>query len=237
VVVAVQSSVHCTSNHHDQCSQLHRNHHLSFPSASMTRRPERLSGLVSGRKVPQDQLTPRTPFSRSGQFTEIQLDDSPHETDDQRAPLLNDVPIRIERTYGKTSLVNWISSIPPILGGILALTLFVAVIISFQAPDRLLLLLGVTLESTSKPMQPLTYRHKCAKMSAKSMHHGGYWNSMSESDSGTINNMKSEPDECSSTITYMLDGYVGLFADIALMAQTAAFAREVGASCITSPLQ
>lgn len=32
---------------------------------------------------------------------------------------------------------------------------------------------------------------------------------------------------CSSTITYMLDGYVGLAADLALMAQVAALAREV----------
>jgi hypothetical protein len=33
---------------------------------------------------------------------------------------------------------------------------------------------------------------------------------------------------CTSTITYMLDGEVGLLADLALMAQTAALAREVG---------
>jgi hypothetical protein len=32
---------------------------------------------------------------------------------------------------------------------------------------------------------------------------------------------------CSSTITYMLDGQVGLLADLALMAQAAALAREV----------
>lgn len=32
---------------------------------------------------------------------------------------------------------------------------------------------------------------------------------------------------CSATITYMLDGSVGLLADLALMAQVAALAREV----------
>lgn len=35
---------------------------------------------------------------------------------------------------------------------------------------------------------------------------------------------------CTSTITYMLDGEVGLLADLALMAQAAALAREVGAT-------
>jgi hypothetical protein len=37
-----------------------------------------------------------------------------------------------------------------------------------------------------------------------------------------------EPDVCESSITYMLDGKVGLLADLALLAQTAALAREVG---------
>jgi hypothetical protein len=36
------------------------------------------------------------------------------------------------------------------------------------------------------------------------------------------------PGVCSNTITYMLDGKVGLLADLALLAQTAALAREVG---------
>lgn len=36
-----------------------------------------------------------------------------------------------------------------------------------------------------------------------------------------------EPKICSSTITYMLDGYIGLAADLALMAQVAGLAREV----------
>lgn len=35
---------------------------------------------------------------------------------------------------------------------------------------------------------------------------------------------------CASTMTYMLDGKVGLMADLALMAQVAALAREVGDS-------
>jgi hypothetical protein len=36
---------------------------------------------------------------------------------------------------------------------------------------------------------------------------------------------------CSSTITYVLDGNVGLFFDLALVAQAAALAREVCSFC------
>lgn len=41
---------------------------------------------------------------------------------------------------------------------------------------------------------------------------------------------------CSKTITYQLDGTVGLTADLALMAQAAALAREVGSrACVAPP--
>ena len=36
---------------------------------------------------------------------------------------------------------------------------------------------------------------------------------------------------CSKTITYQLDGTVGIAADLALMAQVAGLAREVGEIC------
>ena len=39
---------------------------------------------------------------------------------------------------------------------------------------------------------------------------------------------------CSKTITYMLDGHVGLLADLALMAQAAALAREVSNRVLSS---
>jgi hypothetical protein len=40
-----------------------------------------------------------------------------------------------------------------------------------------------------------------------------------------------DPKVCNKTITYLLTGYSGLFADLALLAQTAAIAREV-CSCL-----
>ena len=39
---------------------------------------------------------------------------------------------------------------------------------------------------------------------------------------------------CSKTITYMLDGHVGLLADLALMAQAAALAQEVSSLVLSS---
>ena len=40
---------------------------------------------------------------------------------------------------------------------------------------------------------------------------------------------------CSKTVTYLLDGHVGLVADLALMAQAAAFAHEVRPSAALRP--
>ncbi|KAJ3518015.1 hypothetical protein NLJ89_g137 [Agrocybe chaxingu] len=59
------------------------------------------------------------------------------------------------------------------------------------------------------------------------MAHGDYWEI---SSMGNMDVQHPEQDEidavCSSTITYMLDGTAGLAADLALMAQAAALARE-----------
>jgi hypothetical protein len=62
------------------------------------------------------------------------------------------------------------------------------------------------------------------------MSHGAYWQPMKigpwdVSHSG--GNEHVEDGVCTSTITYMLDGKVGLLADLMLMAQVAAMAREV----------
>ena len=85
----------------------------------------------------------------------------------------------------------------------------------------------LTYENHTKfPLTGLEYLVECAKQHKTFMSHGDYW------DVGPMGSMDVEHHEdasiCSSTITYMLDGTVGLTADLALMAQAASLAREVG---------
>ncbi len=90
---------------------------------------------------------------------------------------------------------------------------------------------------TAFPLTGAQYRHECNKMmGGKFMHHSGYWIAPQHG----IMDTKHHDDVtdyhlpeggrtrvCSKTITYQLDGHVGLAADLALMAQVAALAREV----------
>ena len=93
---------------------------------------------------------------------------------------------------------------------------------------------------TTFPLLPLQYLAECKKLNSGYMRHGDYWDI---SIMGAIDTAHHDPSAtggkarvCSSSITYMLDGTVGLTADLALMAQAAALAREVGfRSSIFSP--
>lgn len=90
---------------------------------------------------------------------------------------------------------------------------------------------GLSYENYTKfPLLPSEYLAECYKLHAGYMSHGDYWephrmgvldvhhdDQLAESQPPTV---------CTSTITYMLDGEVGLLADLALMAQAAALARE-----------
>ena len=85
---------------------------------------------------------------------------------------------------------------------------------------------------TTFPLNPLQYLAECKKLNSGYMRHGDYWDT---SLTGVIDIAHHDPSAtggkariCSSTITYMLDGTVGLTADLALMAQATALAREVG---------
>ena len=85
---------------------------------------------------------------------------------------------------------------------------------------------------TTFPLFPLQYLAECKKLNTGYMQHGDYWDI---SFTGVIDTAHHDPSAtggnsriCSSSITYMLDGTVGLTADLALMAQAAALAREVG---------
>jgi hypothetical protein len=75
------------------------------------------------------------------------------------------------------------------------------------------------------PLHPIEYLKVCAKMHGGYVHHGDYWDS--DHDMGPdMHTLTNEP-SCATTITYLLDGTVGLTADLVLMAQAAALAREV----------
>lgn len=90
---------------------------------------------------------------------------------------------------------------------------------------------------TRFPLTGVEYRHECDKlMSGKFMHHPSYWNvpmdgvtDVPHHDDVTDYHVPEggRTRVCSKTITYQLDGTVGLVADLALMAQAAALAREV----------
>lgn len=90
---------------------------------------------------------------------------------------------------------------------------------------------------THFPLTGLQYRQECDKlMGGKFMHHRGYWlppigglmDVMHHDDVTDYHLPEGEMTRvCAKTITYQLDGTVGLAADLALMAQAAALAREV----------
>ncbi|KAI8990677.1 hypothetical protein BD414DRAFT_577403 [Trametes punicea] len=90
---------------------------------------------------------------------------------------------------------------------------------------------------SSFPLTGEQYRHECAKLMGGFMHHSAYWDpphmgsfDVVHHDDVTDYHLPEGlyTKVCSSTITYLLDGHVGLMADLALMAQAAAFARERG---------
>lgn len=88
---------------------------------------------------------------------------------------------------------------------------------------------------TKFPLLPTEYLAECNKLMSGFMHHGAYW-----ADKQKDVPHREQIDEhglpegfrnaiCSSTVTYMLSGEVGLLADLGLMSQIAALAREVRA--------
>jgi len=91
---------------------------------------------------------------------------------------------------------------------------------------------------TDFPLTGAQYRDECYKLNHGFMAHGDYWQpSMhgimdvphvpSDLDHGLPLPEGELTKICASTITYQLDGNVGLLSDLALMAQAAALAREV----------
>lgn len=81
---------------------------------------------------------------------------------------------------------------------------------------------------TSFPLSGHEYMEECKKLYSGFMAHTDFWDTspMSAYDVPHLD----DKSICSSTITYMLDGTVGLTADLALMAQVATLAAEVRTS-------
>jgi len=97
---------------------------------------------------------------------------------------------------------------------------------------------------TKFPLLSTEYLAECHKLNKGFMSHGSYWQLHSM---GMLDVLHHDDNRdytlpeggrtsvCKSTITYMLDGHVGLLADLALMAQAAALAREVCGNSIYHP--
>ncbi|EJD54235.1 hypothetical protein AURDEDRAFT_109967 [Auricularia subglabra TFB-10046 SS5] len=79
---------------------------------------------------------------------------------------------------------------------------------------------------TSFPLTPIQYDSECWKLHQGLHRHGGYWTTGPDGVPDVPHPSASNKRVCTSTITYMLDGYVGLAADLAYMAQIAALARD-----------
>lgn len=144
-----------------------------------------------------------------------------------------------------------------IFGSGLAVVLFLMIIISYKRPDVLLSTIGaedaaspiatapeqddthsldtehiISYENyTHFPLDPMEYLAECDKLVGELT--GPYWSGQKDvihhgTNSGKYPVAEGLPTQiCSETITYMLDGHVGLLADLALMAQAAGLAREV----------
>ena len=82
---------------------------------------------------------------------------------------------------------------------------------------------------TSFPLTGVQYLLECQKQMPGYMSHGDYWDMPLHSSHPMDVEHVADPNHriCNKTLTYLLDGRVGLAADLALMAQAAAIAREV----------
>ncbi|KAI0307629.1 hypothetical protein B0F90DRAFT_1829427 [Multifurca ochricompacta] len=88
---------------------------------------------------------------------------------------------------------------------------------------------------THFPLDPIEYLTECHNLMGEIMGPMEFWSGQKdvvhhdEADPGKYPVAEGWPIRvCNKTITYMLDGHVGLLADLALMAQAAGLAREAG---------
>jgi hypothetical protein len=249
-------------------------------SLLFSRMPPSLNNIpAASARVQPAELTPRTPHSRAGRaeegFTEFELeqygdsDYREHALQQQSEPLLvsstsptfppsgyrargdDDMDTRGTRRDPR-SVIRWlVANLGLIFGSALALALLMGIILSYERPDVLLSVVGVSETSSSSPvpaipeqdeailshpeniisyenytrfpLDPLEYKAECHKLMGEVMGPMEFWSG----EEDVVHHHQVDTRFCGKTITYMLDGHVGLFADLALMAQAAGLAREV----------
>lgn len=219
-------------------------------------RPAPLDNITSARSIPLDYntLTPRTPRawrsrnSGESEYDDIQLD-ALHGNGQQE----QEEPLLIPHASGKRKvreldLETVLSRLPVVFLTLFALFLGSLILLSYKRPGSIEHYIGIKHSQgsqptsslppelvisyenyTSFPLQPDEYRHECGKMQ---MWHGAYWKPPPMGIMDVPHPIEDGKSVCSSTITYMLDGKVGLLADLALMAQAATMAREVSKSSL-----
>lgn len=182
-------------------------------------------------------------------------EDAEDDPQSSTAPLLSSgSPITDEPKAGRTTAAATVAKLPFVFLSVTAGFLFFLTVVAYWRPGTLEWYLGVPVpffkqgpassvnhndlnssliisyeNYTSFPLSTHDYLVECYKM-----HPGGFmpptkfWE---PNVAGVMDVVHSDDkDVCSSTITYMLDGRMGLLADLALIAQAAGLAREV---CLT----
>ncbi|THV06043.1 hypothetical protein K435DRAFT_773532 [Dendrothele bispora CBS 962.96] len=136
---------------------------------------------------------------------------------------------------GKWVMDKMRSNLPVLAGSLLASVLLFLAVVSYERPGELEKYVGAkvpsnstttgsnTSEFVSVPLPPTEYVKECYEAHEKHPKFGDYWDA-TENDYDVAHTEDAQV--CSSTITYMLDGRIGLLSDLALMAQAAALARE-----------
>ncbi|KAK0450581.1 uncharacterized protein EV420DRAFT_1705247 [Desarmillaria tabescens] len=198
--------------------------------------------------------TPQYRSGRTEEGSQVEPQEVHGDEDDPQsstAPLLSaDSSDMDEPKGGRVRATAAVSKLPIVFLSVTAGFLFFLMVVAYWHPGTLEWYLGVPVPSfeqvpvstetndnlnssliisyenyTSFPLSTHDYLVECYKM-----HPGGFmpstkfWEPSAEGVMDVVHG--NDKDVCSSTITYMLDGKVGLLADLALIAQAAALARE-----------
>lgn len=217
----------------------------------------RPSHLASGRSRQSDLIprTPLSRSGRTESFSEeVELDDRTTHFQQTESLLVSsassgfpssDRPDVTSFTRKpKQGHIAFLRAQIPIIFGVagvgLACMLLFLIVVSYQLPGSVQRIMGVAPASDPDDKRPNTivytpyykfplkgteYEHECNKLMHTLhglLHHGAYWDQM-KVDVPHRNRSRT----CNSTITYQLDGDVGLMGDLALAAQVASLARQV----------
>ncbi|KAF8079154.1 hypothetical protein FPV67DRAFT_1616794 [Lyophyllum atratum] len=159
------------------------------------------------------------------------------------------------KTKGQLQLNTLLSRLPLVMGSLVAGFLLFLIFLSYSRPEKLHKYLGILQSNgtnvttphsshhntstqdphlvisyenyTQFPLRPVEFLEECRKLNKGYMAHGKYWEPHKVGVMDVVHPEGEASDGvCTSTITYMLGGEVGLLADLALLAQAAALARE-----------